>query len=159
MIRRLLRTAHRKACADAVSRTELADPVRRIANKGSCVCLIEGCCPRHRLTPTSPPTVCMQREPIAERASRSPLLLLCISRLPAGCHETAQTAPLCEDMEGERIEEGLLAPTASRVASKRTPICPSKQTERQCSARQPTRVWRASLQEKRKSSCLLQPMH
>jgi hypothetical protein len=113
------RTAHKKACADAVSRQgwRVADPIRRISTRAAGSC--EASKSRHAYVvkrkegqgkegsarpgphapnrqPSEPSQrlthrVCMH----ASNSTRSPnephiaFKVLCMSRLPAGCHETA----------------------------------------------------------------------
>jgi hypothetical protein len=95
-------------CHDRAGGSRQADPS---SNKGFCTrsaymrSSIEGCTTtHHRTTPSlatpsgdSPPTVCMQREPIAERASWSAPSLY-VSRSCGVPRDGASGASLCEDI-------------------------------------------------------------
>jgi hypothetical protein len=113
------RTAHKKACADAVSRQgwRVADPIRRVSTRAAGSC--EASKSRHAYVvkrkegqgkegsarpglhaPNRQPSEPSQRLTHrvymhASNSTRSPnephiaFKVLCMSRLPAGCHETA----------------------------------------------------------------------
>jgi hypothetical protein len=137
-------------CHDRAGGSRQADPS---SNKGSSALALRTCVlPKvHRHTPPHhaivsnakwrlSPTICTQQEPIAERASRS--TLLCMSRVAAECHETAQAAhPCTRTLEGDRIERraGWLAdqPTAVRVGKVPFQFANRNRQQRQRSAKPP----------------------
>lgn len=122
----LVRTAHRKACADAVSRHRAGWLAERIPSGGSlleqgssalrtCVRSIEGSASPTTTTAhhaivsnakwrTSQPSACN-----GSRSKNEPHV--CMSRLAAECHETAQAGtPLCEDIRKGRRRERIIGP-------------------------------------------------
>ena len=180
----LARTAHRKACADAVSRHRAGWVARRIPSGGS-LCRTRVFCTAYMrsiegsaspqpeppttpspATPSSEPTIRLHATGADRRTSLTYAWPLCMSRVAVECHEMAQVgAPLCEDI------------TKGRGGNNRTPsrielagpfrFANRDRQQRQRSAKKTNhpyqhrsdRIGAGCVGWLQESSCLFQPMH